>query len=257
MRLEVYQSGFVKDVRIVKRDGSVLCSAYSETLEFDNGWASRDEMVPSSDGTALLFRVDQINGVALGLLRDIGDDRALVAIIGVNSSLYDVMPSEIHEDSNVELQLSNGQPIVGYDLLHGPPAKDILNFTRSSEKYPLTVSIKVSHTAFARWHAEPYWPIVLTGAALGFVFGILLVRALPRPSGEESAFDDALARKEFRPFYQPIFDIRTGEIVGCEMLARVFPDGSIALPMNFIPIAERTGRMAPMTWQVLGAHSTS
>ena len=132
VRLEVYQSGFVKDVRIVKRDGSVLCSAYSETLEFDNGWASRDEMVPSSDGTALLFRVDQINGVALGLLRDIGDDRGLVTIIGINSSLYDVMPSEIHEDSNVELQLSNGQPIVGYDPLHGPP-KDILNFTRSSE----------------------------------------------------------------------------------------------------------------------------
>ena len=101
-------------------------------------------------------------------------------------------------------------------------------------------------------------PIVLTGAALGLVFGILLVRALPRTSSEESAFDDALARKEFRPFYQPIFDIRTGEIVGCEMLARRFlPDGSIALPMNFIPIAERTGRMAPMTWQLLGAHSTN
>ncbi|MEO6947132.1 MAG: CSS-motif domain-containing protein [Nitrobacter sp.] len=136
VRLQVYQHGFVKDVRIVKRDGSVICSAYSETLEFDNGRASRNEMLPSSDGTARLFRLDQINGVALGLLRDITDDRALVAIIGVSSSLYDVMPSEIHEDSNVELQLSNGQPIVGYDPLHGPPAKDVLDFTRSSKTYP-------------------------------------------------------------------------------------------------------------------------
>src|SRR6185437_6425790 len=154
VRFQVYQNGFVKDVRIVKRDGSVLCSAYSETLEFDNGWASRREMLPSSDGTALLFRVDQINGVALGLLRDIGDDRALVAIIGLNSSLYDVMPSEIHEDSNVELQLSNGQPIVGYNALHGPSAKDVTDFVRSSTQYPLQVSIKVNRAAFARWHTE-------------------------------------------------------------------------------------------------------
>ncbi len=254
VRLQVYQHGFVKDVRIVKRDGSVICSAYSETLEFDNGRASRNEMLPSSDGTARLFRLDQINGVALGLLRGITDDRALVAIIGVSSSLYDVMPSEIHEDSNVELQLSNGQPIVGYDPLHGPPAKDVLDFTRSSKTYPLKVLIKVNRAAFAEWHAEPYWPIMLIGAALGLIFGILLVRAMPRPSGEESEFDAALARKEFRPFYQPIFDIRTGEIVGCETLARhIRADGSIALPMSFIPVAERTGRMAPMTWQVFGA----
>ncbi|WP_439924015.1 EAL domain-containing protein [Nitrobacter sp. JJSN] len=254
VRLQVYQNGFVKDVRIVERDGSVLCSAYSETLEFDNGWASRDEMLPSSDGTALLFRVDQINGVALGLLRDIGEDRALVAIIGLNSSLYDVMPSEIHEGSNVELQLSNGQPIVGYEALHGPLSKDLVDFARSSKQYPLKVSIRVSRAAFARWHDEPYWPIMLTGAVLGFVFGVLLDRAMPRASGEESEFDAALAGKEFRPFYQPIFDISSREIVGCEMLARrIRPDGLIVLPAQFIPIAERTGRMAPMTWQLLGS----
>ena len=44
VRLHVYQRGSVKDIRAVRHDGSVLCSAYSETLEFDQAWASRDEM---------------------------------------------------------------------------------------------------------------------------------------------------------------------------------------------------------------------
>ena len=56
VRLIVYQRGSVKDIRVVSREGSVLCSAYSETLEFDKGWASRDEMLPARDDAADLPR---------------------------------------------------------------------------------------------------------------------------------------------------------------------------------------------------------
>ena len=37
IRLHVYQRSAIKDVRLVNPDGSVICSAYSETLEFDKG----------------------------------------------------------------------------------------------------------------------------------------------------------------------------------------------------------------------------
>src|SRR3981189_3004659 len=69
VRLQVYQRSAVKDIRLVDRDGSVICSAYSETLEFDNGRVDRPEMQSSRDGRLLLFRVDQFRGVALGGLR--------------------------------------------------------------------------------------------------------------------------------------------------------------------------------------------
>src|SRR3979409_2770002 len=59
VRLQVYQRSGVKDIRLVNRDGSVICSAYSETLEFDNGWADRSDMLSSRDKRILLFRVDQ------------------------------------------------------------------------------------------------------------------------------------------------------------------------------------------------------
>ena len=56
VRLQVYQRSAVKDIRLVNRDGSVICSAYSETLEFDNGWVDRPQMLPSKDNRLLLFR---------------------------------------------------------------------------------------------------------------------------------------------------------------------------------------------------------
>src|ERR1700680_2672309 len=62
VRLQVYQRSGVKDIRLVNRDGSVICSAYSETLEFDNAWFDRPEMLPSRDNRLLLFRVEQFSG---------------------------------------------------------------------------------------------------------------------------------------------------------------------------------------------------
>ena len=104
VRLQVYQRSAVKDIRLARHDGSVICSAYSETLEFDKEWVGRPEMSPSSDQTLLLFRVDQFSGTALGVLRDIDDKNSLAAIIGINPYVFDIMPAELRTHSEVLLE---------------------------------------------------------------------------------------------------------------------------------------------------------
>jgi len=70
--------------------------------------------------------------------------------------------------------------------------------------------------------------------------------------GPIADIDHGLARQEFKPFYQPTFDLRTGAVRGCEVLARwIRADGSIVPPMSFIPLAETSGRIETMTWQIL------
>src|SRR5438552_500568 len=57
---------------------------------------------------------------------------------------------------------------------------------------------------------------------------------------------------EYRPFYQPIFYLRTVAVRVCEVLARwIRADGSIVPPTSFIPLAETSGRIETMTWQIL------
>jgi diguanylate cyclase len=57
----------------------------------------------------------------------------------------------------------------------------------------------------------------------------------------ESALREGLVAKELEPFWQPIVDLRTGEPVGFEALARWRHGGEILKPDHFLPIAADSG----------------
>ena len=249
-RLHVYQRSAVKDVRLVNHDGSIVCSAYSETLEFDQAWVSRPDMLPTADPSLRLFRVEQFGGDALGVMRDVDANRSLVAIVGINSFLFDIMPAELRARSEVSLELSNHLELAHFSL-EGIDIQHPVELTKTSSRYPLRATVRVERSVLAKAYGQGYWPAMLVALGLGLAFGVLLTRAR-RAEGPVADLDRALARNEFRPYFQPTFHLTTGVILGCEMLARwVKADGSIVPPMKFIPLAEQSGRIRAMTWQIL------
>ena len=257
VRLQVYQRSAVKDIRLVRADGTVICSAYSETLEFDNAWVDRSDMLRSDNGHLLLFRVDQLSGIALGVLRNDDQEKSLVAILGINSYLFDIMPAELRAQSEVELELNNGANIARFALKNPSEFTPTVSYDDASSRYPLHATLRIERAALAHWNSEAYWPALSLAAVLGLMFGLLLTRATTRLEGPVADIDRGLARGEFRPFFQPTFDLKTGEIRGCEVLARwIREDGTIVPPISFIPIAESSGRIERMTWQILSAALT-
>jgi EAL domain-containing protein (putative c-di-GMP-specific phosphodiesterase class I) len=62
----------------------------------------------------------------------------------------------------------------------------------------------------------------------------------------------ALENKELVLFYQPKADIRTGHVTGVEALVRwQHPEHGLTFPDEFIPLAEHTGLIRPLTLYVL------
>ena len=66
----------------------------------------------------------------------------------------------------------------------------------------------------------------------------------------EGDLEGALQRREFELFYQPIVSLTSNEILGFETLVRWrHPVLGMVAPLDFIPIAERTGFVVPLgTW---------
>ena len=68
----------------------------------------------------------------------------------------------------------------------------------------------------------------------------------------ESAIRQALEHDEFALHYQPKLDLKTGRILGAEALIRWFqPRSGWVHPANFIPVAEDSGLIVPLTQWVL------
>jgi sensor c-di-GMP phosphodiesterase-like protein len=93
-------------------------------------------------------------------------------------------------------------------------------------------------------------------AVTGLLALIILVSALIVPRRERHGpfygIERAIGAGEFVPYYQPIVDIKSGAIVGAEVLVRWRKhDGSLVLPTTFVPFLEPTDLILDMTRSIM------
>jgi hypothetical protein len=182
IRRHVYQRSTVKDIRVVHESGQVICSAFPETLSFDLGEIAADDTLVSRNEQVRLFRLDQQAGSALGVLWEVFSEIGLVAVVGTDALLYDMLPAELRDDSEMQLMLANGSVVARFAADGGAgPVGVPVQFSVQSERYPLKSVMNVDATTFGRWNKAPQPLFLAVGGLLGLAFGWLLVRALARP----------------------------------------------------------------------------
>lgn len=165
-------------------------------------------------------------------------------------------PDYLRAYRHVELRLSNdvvwltsGEAEIAQHFDADRPITEIV----SSQQYPLQAIVTAPRSASGTLvrDLKVIAAIASAGFALLFVMGGVWISWRPDNEAEDE-FVQAIRNGEFIPYYQPVMDIETGKLRGCEVLMRwQRPDGTVISPGQFMTFAETSGHIFEMTRQVM------
>lgn len=237
----------IKEFSIVASDGHTTCS--------DGGLPLAPRMVVASQrvspaGVVLieLVRIGDYPEPALRVRRP-GPRATLAALVPTDLLMLQVSSQGDAFDAYARLSLQDGTVV--RSLGTEPPARDRthrLVTTQRSARYGLVAMVSMAPAASDNAADLRTLGLIITAvvALLLLAFAVLVPwRAKGNPIDE---IRRALEAGEFVPFYQPIVDIKSGQLRGAEVLIRWRrPDGSMVLPGAFIPLAESSGLIIELT----------
>ncbi|TYC63309.1 EAL domain-containing protein [Rhodobacterales bacterium] len=186
---------------------------------------------------------------------DLKDQTRLFAEVTPSVIALDPGPEYLRSYRRSELRLGNNllwYSVGGYNSEGSEPGT-ALTVQVSSELYPLvaTVTAPVSAALIVVQDLKVVAAAACAGVAILFVaIGIWLSW---RPESEASdEFAAAIRNGEFVPYYQPVMDIESQRLRGCEVLMRWRrPNGVIVSPGQFMAYAENNGHIFGMTRHIM------
>lgn len=249
-RLEalVMQHGSVKDLQVRGASGQILCSAFGSG-DTAASPAPTGKPEPARNARISLASIGaRFSGLLQVSWRKV-DNSTLVAVLNLDTLMFDVFPPALRDDAWAAIAITGDSIVAGYApsvsaRLDGPTAV----FVAASQRYPLAATLTVKSAALDRWNDETRVLAQLFGGLLGALAGLLAYRQLGQRPDPVAEFRRAVLSGQITPYFQPIFSLADRSIVGCEVLARwIRPDGSVISPDRFIPMAETSGLVVPMT----------
>ncbi|MEH4990382.1 EAL domain-containing protein [Enterobacter asburiae] len=122
----------------------------------------------------------------------------------------------------------------------------------ASGRYAFSLVVDPHHPVRGRSLLREVLPWLLLSLLAAAGLTLMLRRWLHWRVSGEVLLGRALEAGEIRPWYQPVVDSHTGRLAGCEVLARWHTRRRGILPPDrFIPQAERSGLIVPLTRSLL------
>jgi sensor c-di-GMP phosphodiesterase-like protein len=248
MRLAAFNTTPIKEISIVGPDAQTLCT--------DLGLPLGQRRVISSEPLV------GVEGYSLDILR-LADGQQMVRFRRNSGAAPDSIAALVPATLFMPQVSSQGGLFSAYAHIvsaggfsiaqageHPNTAADTVFVAKAkSGKFGFGVEIAMRREQVRADNSDFRW-IGLAGIGAFVMILAAFAWLLPRRDAGNPVADlkRALAAGEFVPYYQPIVDIRSGQLRGAEVLVRWRkPDGTLVYPGSFIPLAESSGLILDMT----------
>lgn len=241
LRRQVTINPYLRSVNLAY-DGELYCTSLSgpfkepEQLEYYSDGQLR--LMPGNDTTpdraVLIYRLaDAPRAVLIGI-----DGLHLTKVLQLARQ-------------KAPLQLVIGDAYMGADgqVRQAPlPPIPVAQTDLHSERYPL--HIRAGYAKGAQWHLmqTQYLSLLVLLLLLGIMASVAVQWLGLRANSPRRELERALAAGEFLPYYQPLVGTANDQWSGVEVLMRwQQPEQGLVPPGQFIPLAEESGLIVPMT----------
>jgi sensor c-di-GMP phosphodiesterase-like protein len=248
MRRAAFNTIPVKEIAVIGADGKTLCNHL--------GLPPGERNVVSSEPLV------GASGYRLDIISLHGGERMVRLrrdVVSVQNSISALVPAVLF----LPQVSTGGGPFSGYARIvtaQGATIGEVGGRTADSESTNFSAGIRSSKFGFdvevlsprARIEAEhadlKWFGLIAAGIIMMTVTGLVVLLPRRSPRNPMAEIEHALEAGEFIPYYQPVVDIRSGQLRGAEVLVRWRKsDGTLVLPGAFIPLMESSDLIDDLT----------
>lgn len=246
---QMEQSLYLKQVLVENADGVQYCDALGKAVKYSP--LSRPLSVPNHTETIEVAKYADLRMPVLKVTQAFGTARRVSAFAPILAAEPDSLLSGLKPTSMVRVALTDGAEIVTVGDPKAYDSRGSVEFVTAESfagELPIRVTAAVPFAMVRADYGDLDASFTVVAALMCGAFLILALQYVRRSDLPAFDLERAIAAGELKPYYQPVINLRTGALAGCEVLCRwEKKNGEVVPPGAFIEYAEVTGLALPMT----------
>ncbi|WP_152658742.1 EAL domain-containing protein [Devosia chinhatensis] len=240
----------IKQFLVENNDGVQYCDAYGRVVTHSP--MSSPLPVPGLTETMSVVKFGDMEMPAIKITQVFGQMRRVSVFVPLLGQSESALSDTMQDAAMMRVTLTNGLPILTIGDPSGFDRRSANTEYVSGQSYagqfPIKVELAVPFAMVRAGYADLDAVFTVLACIASAIFLLLNLRYVRRSRMPAFDLERAIERNEVKPYYQPVINLRTGELVGCEVLCRWEKrNGEVIPPGAFIDYAEVTGLAIPMT----------
>ncbi len=249
---ELQRSLYLKQVVVENGDGVQYCDAFGAQVRYSPLSASL--ALPGHTETMSVGKLAELQTPVIKVTQSFGGSRLVSAFVPMISSNESGLLSRFKPTSMVRISLTDGTPV----MVGGDPsafdngAADFISGTVLAGALPIRIEAAVPFAVVRADYTDLDVSFTIIACIMSGAFLVLALQYVRRSKLPAFDLERAIASGEIKPYYQPVINLKTGRLAGCEVLCRWEKrNGEVVMPGAFIEYAEITGLAIPMTLSLM------
>jgi EAL domain-containing protein (putative c-di-GMP-specific phosphodiesterase class I) len=254
VRAQMESSLYLRQVLVENDDGVQYCDAFGHDVRYS--MLSERLSIPGHTETIAVVKLADMNVPSLMVTRSLGTTRRISAFVPILPFAPDAVAIGKVPGAITRLAMTNGTPVASigdtgpFDRRSGDSG--FITAQAFAGELPMRVEAAVPFAIIRASYSDLDVSFTVIACLMSGALLLLMLQYVRRSQLPAFDLERAIAAGELRPYYQPVIDLSSGKLAGCEVLIRWEKrSGEVVPPGSFIDYAEMTGLAIPMTLSLM------